>query len=332
MRTHTKRHVPSATVVIVAALLSLGFGPATARRGSRGGDARACGIGPLAPRDRATSVERITFARAGGRPLRLDVVVPSGPGPHPLVILVHGGAWRRGHRSYMTGTMHAFAAQGYAAATVDYRLADAPRNVFPGPVSDVRCAARTLRARAGDLGLDPRRFAAVGFSAGAHLGSMLATAAERDDLDDGTCLTEGGSPAIQAAISFYGPYDLRAPLRVGPGADGAIRNFLGVSRTDDPALATLASPITHVDASDPPMMLVHGLRDRVVEVDQTRRMRRALERAGVPVTAVELPNHRHGFGLFPRHRGDDDALACRSLSFLRESLTRARPRRRIARR
>lgn len=276
--------------------------------------------------------ERITFARIGGRALRMDVVVPAGPGPHPVVVLVHGGAWRRGHRSYMTGTMHAFAAQGFAAATVDYRLAAAPRNVFPGPVSDVRCAVRTLRAQADTLGLDASRFAAVGFSAGAHLASMVATAPDVAELDDGTCLTDGGSPEVQAAISFYGPYDLRAPLRVGPGADGAIRNFLGVSRTDDPARAALASPIAHVDATDPPMLLVHGLRDRIVEVDQTRRMRRALERVGVPVTSLEIPDRSHGFGLFPRRRGEDVSLACSSLAFLRENLARPRLPRRLARR
>lgn len=330
MGVRIQRRLVGNAIVIAAAALSLGFGPRRARPVAPA--APVCAIAPTAARARAATDRRITFARIRGRALRMDVVVPAGPGPHPVVVLVHGGAWRRGHRSYMTGTMHAFAAQGFAAATVDYRLAAAPHNVFPGPVSDVRCAVRTLRARSTELGLDPARFAAVGFSAGAHLASMVATAPDVDGLDDGTCLTADGTPEVQAAISFYGPYDLRAPLRVGPGADGAIRNFLGVSRTVDPARAALASPIAHVDASDPPMLLVHGLRDRIVEVDQTRRMRRALEGVGVPVTSLEIPNLSHGFGIFPRRRGDDASLACSSLSFLRESLARPRASRRLARR
>jgi acetyl esterase/lipase len=333
-------------ILVALALASLGFGggPAPHRTARRAApavtrlavrpDGRTrpprCGLPPPRRPVHGATQTRLTFARPAGRPLRLDLAVPGGTAPRPVVVLIHGGAWRRGHRSALRGTMRAFAARGYAAATVDYRLASAPRNVFPGPVSDVRCAVRTLRARAGRLGLDPSRFVAVGFSAGAHLASLLATAPDVPGLDDGTCPV-ATSPAVQAAVAFYGPHDLRAPLRVGPGADGAIRNFLGVSRHVAPGLATLASPIAHVDPADPPMLLVHGLRDRIVEVDQTRRMRRALERAGVPVTALELPRRRHGFGLFPRRRGDDESLACSTLSFLRASL--ARPaRRRLARR
>ena len=300
--------------IAVLAYASLGFGPVSARPRTD-----QC-MAPL-PR-RAAFVEHVRFGEVRGRALRLDLVRPATPGPHPVVVLVHGGAWRRGHRSYMTGTMHAFAAQGYAAASVDYRLADGGRSVFPGPVSDLRCAVRTLRARAPELGLDPRRFAAVGFSAGGHLASMLATASDVGELDDGSCPVTAGSANVQAAVSFYGPHDLRAPLRVGPGADGAIRNLLGVSRTRDPARAALASPIAHVDRGDPPMLLVHGLRDRVVEVDQTRRMRRALETAGVRVQTLELPNQSHGFGVFPRRPSDDGSIACSTLSFLGDALRR----------
>jgi len=304
--------VGSALGIVLLASCTVAFGSV-----SRRPPAERC-VAPL-PR-RAAVVERVRFGSVRGRALQLDLVRPSTPGPHPTVLLVHGGAWRRGHRQHMTSTMHAFAAQGYAAASVDYRLADGLRSVFPGPVSDLRCAVRTLRERAPELGLDARRFAAVGFSAGGHLASMLATASDVDDLDDGTCPVDHGSVALQAAVSFYGPYDLRAPLRVGPGADGAIRNLLGVSRTRDPARATLASPITHVDRDDPPMLLVHGLRDRIVEVDQTRRMRRALEQAGVRVHTLELPHHSHGFGVFPRRPTDDGAIACSTLSFLSDTL------------
>ena len=70
------------------------------------------------------------------------------------------------------------------------------------------------------------------------------------------------------------------------------------------------------------MLLVHGLRDRVVEVDQTRRMRRALETAGVRVQTLELPNQSHGFGVFPRRPSDDGSIACSTLSFLGDALRR----------
>jgi len=309
-------------VVILAALASLAFGPTDGRRRPRRVHMPYVTGQCLTPLPaHLGQQQRVRFSSVGRRGLSLDLVHPEGPGPHPLVLLVHGGAWRRGHRGYLRGTMHAFAAQGYAAATVDYRLVDGRRSVFPGPVSDLRCAVRTLRARSGELGLDPDRFAAMGFSAGGHLVGMLGTAADRDELDDGTCPVTEGSAAVQSVVGFYGAYDLRAPLRVGPGADGAIRHFLGVSRRRDPGRATLASPIAHVDRSDPPMLLVHGVRDRIVEVDQSRRMYRALRRAGVEGSReLELPDRSHGFGLFPRRATDDPALACSTLDFLNRTL------------
>ncbi len=297
----------ASTRLLIASLavLLFGFGPGPSRHRS--------GARP------AYRTHRIVFARST-RLLRADVVVPNDPGPHPLVVLVHGGAWRRGRRADMNGTMRALAERGYAAATVDYRLAAAPRTTFPGPISDVRCAVRTLRAHASELGIDPRRFAAVGFSAGAHLAALLATASDVAELDDGSCSIRTGSPAVQAVVGFYGPYDLRLPERVGPGADGAITNLLGVSRRAHPELAALASPITHVDPRDPPTMLIHGLEDRIVEVQQTRRMRDALEAAGVPVVSLELPGRSHGFGMFPRTPHEDDTLARATLAFLDQHL------------
>lgn len=308
----------ASSLAFLAALVCLGFGP----MGPPSRHAPNTCLAPL-PR-RGLVMQRMRFGRVDNRPLRLDLVTPMGPGPHPLVVLVHGGAWRRGHRSDLRDTMRRFAAQGFAAATVDYRLADGARRVFPGPVSDVRCAVRTLRARAPELGLDPSRFAAMGFSAGGHLSAMLATASDQSALDEGSCPVLDVSPAVQAGVSFYGPHDLRAPLRVGPGAEGAIRNFLGVSRRRDPRRTELASPIAHVDPRDPPMLLVHGVRDRIVEIDQSRRMARALRDAGVGVDAIELPHHRHGFGVFPRQRHDDPQIACSTLDFLRRQL-RQRP-------
>lgn len=303
-------------LVVAAALSSLAFGPFPSRHRTR--PVHQC-VAPSPRRPLAT--QQIRFGGGTGRhALSLDLMRPAGPGPRPLVVLVHGGAWVRGRRGYMASTMRAFAAQGYAAASVDYRLVDGHRSVFPGPVSDVRCAVRTLRARAPELGLDPARFAAVGFSAGGHLVAMLGTASDRAELDDGTCPLHDGSAAVQSVASFYGPYDLRPPARVGPGADRAIRTLLGVSRTRDPGRAALASPIAHVDPSDPPMLLVHGLRDRIVEVDQSRRMLQALRAAGVRVENLELPRLAHGFGVFPRRPTDDESVACSTLAFLRETL------------
>jgi hypothetical protein len=138
----------------------------------------------------------VPYATAGGDTLRLDLALPAGAGPHPVVVLLHGGGWEGGHRSAMHDEMRLLAARGYAAATVSYRLTQAPRDVFPAAVRDVRCAVRWLRASAPALGLDGERIGALGFSAGAYLASMLGVAADLAALDvpgaAGACLVPRG--------------------------------------------------------------------------------------------------------------------------------------------
>ena len=214
--------------------------------------------------------------------------------------------------------MQILAGQGFAAASVDYRLAAAPRNTFPSAVADARCAVRWLRANAAELDLDPVRIAAIGFSAGGHLSAMLATASDVRGLD-GQCPLEETSPAVQAAVSFFAPFDLRPGQEVGPGTERVIANFLGARATVDPARAALASPLVHVDGTDPPMLLVHGARDATVYVEQSRRMHDALETAGVPATLVVIPRGVHGFALFPP-RAHHEPATCTTLAFLRATV------------
>jgi len=102
-------------------------------------------------------------------------------------------------------------------------------------------------------------------------------------------------------------------------ADRVISRFLGTTRRRDPRTATLASPIVHVGGGDAATLLVHGTGDRVIPIDQPRRMRAALARAGIPVTLVELDGVPHGFRVF----GDDERVrpgVCTTLAFLQAAL------------
>lgn len=267
------------------------------------------------PRGSVEKLERIVYTEAGGEPLHLDVTRPRAPGPHPTVVLLHAGGWRRGSRHHMSGVLDRIASLGYAAVAVDYRLAEAPRNVFPAAIADCRCAVRYLRVNGRELGIDSERIAAVGFSAGAHLASMLATASDVPGLD-GDCPYEGVSPKVSAAVAFYGPHDLRAGQRVGTHAEPTIANFLGERRRIAPDRAELASPIVHVDPSDAPMLIIHGRRDATVDIDQARRMHDTLSFAGVPSTLVEVERGAHGFSLLPPRRHFPVAT-CTTFAFLR---------------
>jgi acetyl esterase/lipase len=147
---------------------------------------------------------------------------------------------------------------------------------------------------------------------------MLATASDAPGLEPDCPLTEG-SPAVQAAASFYGPFDLNA--RFGAGGRALIAAFLGPGNS--PELRAMASPITYVDPTDPPLLLVHGGRDAVVPIAQSRMMYARLLEAGVPTQLVEVREGLHGFAIFRESR--HPRASCTTLRFLAEHLRPVTP-------
>ncbi len=273
---------------------------------------RRCRI-PSAPRPRAIVLraEAVEYGRAGGAPMALDVVGPAREDPAPAILLVHGGGWRAGERAHVMRTARIFAGLGYAAVPVDYRLVAGETGQFPAAIADLRCAVRHLRDRAAEYRIDPTRIGVAGFSAGGHLAGLLATAADVEGLD-GAC-PSSASAHVDAAVAYYGAFDLEGPF--GRAARRLIRRFVGQRE----GVLAVASPITHIDADDPPILLAHGRSDRVVPVAQSRLFAAALREAGVRTEYVEVPHGVHGFTIF-HETARDELASCATLRFLDESL------------
>ncbi|MFF3316011.1 alpha/beta hydrolase fold domain-containing protein [Streptomyces sp. NPDC003035] len=227
----------------------------------------------------------------GSRPLELDLWLPPAgrPGPFPLVLFVHGGAWRRGRRDDMgmrtrhwaPGPFARLAAAGTAVACVDYRLSG--EAAFPAPLDDLRAAVRWLTLRSAELAIDTGRTVVWGESAGGHLASLLA-------------LTHG-EPRLIGAVIWYAPSDLTV-ARGGFSPDDATTPealLLGAAPAAAPERARAASPLLRVHPGAPPFLLVHGDADTMVEHSHSASLAAALERAGAPVELWSVPGADHGW-------------------------------------
>lgn len=261
----------------------------------------------------------VIYNRIQGQNMHLDLSYPrASNGPLPAVLFIHGGGWQVGRREHVHEMMRMTSMRGFIGVGLEYRLAVRDENRFPAAVADARCAVRWLRQNAIDQAIDPDRIGVVGFSAGGHIAAMLGTADDVGGLDQ-LCGDLEASPRVQAVVAYFAPHDLRTTEGLLPRAQRILKEFLGAEPSARPDLASLASPIAHVTPGDAPMLLVHGDRDWVVPVVQSRQMLYALQRASIPSHLIEVPGAGHGFTMLRTDPAMRSA-ACTSLQFLEDYL------------
>ena len=232
----------------------------------------------------------------GGHPRqRLDLYLPPESGSAPLIVWIHGGAFRMGSKA--DRVPFDMLEQGYAIASLNYRLSQHAR--FPAQIEDCKAAVRWLRAYADTYGLDPLHFASWGESAGGHLAAMLGTAGHERSFEVGEHLEH--SSRVQAVLDFFGPTDF-AQMDAQRLPDGQIHDapdspesqLVGGPIQEHPAEVARANPVTYVTPEAPPFLIVHGDRDPLVPYHQSTLLVDALRAAGVPVTFYTVVGARHG--------------------------------------
>ncbi len=257
----------------------------------------------------------ITYATIGETELELDLHVPDGARSPPLVIWIHGGAWRSGSK---TNPPREFVESGFALASVGFRPATA--EPFPAMVHDIKAAIRFLRANARRYGYDAERIAIAGISSGGHLAALVGVtnghAALEGDVGDHLDV----SSDVHAIVVFSGATNLTTILNQSTPRgllirETAIEQLLGGRPDDLPELARLASPVFHVDPRDPPLRLLHGDQDVQMPINQAHELHGAYVREGLDAELEVVHGAGHGGAAF-----FDEVRWRRTAAFLRRAM------------
>ena len=237
----------------------------------------------------------IAYVTDGHERQKLDLYIPDTGENLPLIIWVHGGAWRGGSKERYAPME--YLKSGYAGASINYRLSQ--HAVFPAQIEDVKAAVRWIRANTETYRLDPNRFAAWGSSAGGHLVAMLGTTGDITEFEVGENLEV--SSQVQAVVNYFGPTDFlqmdthRLPDGlVHDASDSPESKLVGGPIQEHKDRVARANPITYVSKADPPMLIIHGDQDKLVPYHQSLLLKEALEAVGAPVTLYKVEGGGHG--------------------------------------
>jgi len=240
----------------------------------------------------------VVYAAVDGRNLGLDLYIPAGVPRPPLVVWVHGGAWRSGTKAQVPPL---FVENGFATASLDFRQSTDAR--FPANVHDIKAAIRFLRAKAQEYGYRTDRIAIAGSSSGGHLAALVGVSNGVNDLEgtEGVYLNERSD--VQAIVVYYGASNLMTILAQSTpfGVNmrrPALELLLGGLPENVPGLAQMASPVVHVGAGDPPLLLLHGDQDPQMPINQSHELQGAYEKAGLDVSLDVVHGAAHGGDLF----------------------------------
>ncbi|MES2659227.1 MAG: alpha/beta hydrolase [Verrucomicrobiota bacterium] len=189
-----------------------------------------------------------------------DLYRPHSTGPSPAVLLIHGGGWTgKDGRWQMEPIAKQLVKRGYVVLNVTYRLA--PKYIYPAPVDDMREAVKWMRTHAAEQGIDPKRIAAFGYSAGGYLAAMAGYTGS-----DIRAVVSGGTPGN---LALY------------PGGD-LVPQFLGGKRQEIPQRFHEASPVNYISPASPPTFVYHASEDKLVPREHAWAMIGQLEKYHVP--------------------------------------------------
>lgn len=219
---------------------------------------------------------------------RMDVYFnPTSTTATPVLINIHGGGWNHGTKESQSGFSTFFKA-GFAVANVEYRMVDKAK--APGAIEDIRSAMEYLILHASQLNIDPRRIVLMGGSAGAHL-ALMGGFLENDRRFDTYCKGKEDM-RVAAIISKYAPSDFIDKTDKFYTYK-SLQNWMG-DKAEDAAFRASISPVSYINKTNPPVFIVHGNADPIVPYEQSVKLHRKLDKAGVYNEFITVEGGQHG--------------------------------------
>ncbi|GAB3986214.1 hypothetical protein GCM10028807_03150 [Spirosoma daeguense] len=194
------------------------------------------------------------------RKLSLDVYSPATTSGKrsPAILMIHGGGWRSGDRSHNNTLAGQLAAQGFVAVPVEYRLST--EALYPAAVHDLKAAIRWMRANADTYGIDPKRIAVLGFSAGGQLAALIGSTNKNPQFEG-----QGGnakySSEVQAIVDIDGVLAFIHPESAEGNDSKSISAgtyWFGYTKAEKPELWQEASALNHIDKHTPPILFINS--------------------------------------------------------------------------
>ena len=253
----------------------------------------------------------ITYAKVDTIELQLNIAVPAisevnADTKFPLLVFIHGGGWRTGHRNAYNQQIKNAAAKGYVAATISHRLTSIEddngkaRYPWPAAIHDCKAAVRFLKSVAGQYHIDTTRIGATGASSGGHLSLLLGLTQAGHGLEGNVMITNQGrqgksySSRIHAVVNKAGPTEMischKAPV-VSPFSEYLLEG----SPTDNPTGYFESSPINYIMKGGVPILTIHGTMDDVVPFEQAVIFDNRMKAVGAPHKLYPLKGQKHIF-------------------------------------
>jgi acetyl esterase/lipase len=241
----------------------------------------------------------------------LDIYLPKiTKQTYPVVIYIYGSGWfgndLKGKAMNTLGS--ALLDAGYAVVTPNHR--SSLDTVYPAQIHDIKATIRFVRANCGEYQLDTSFVGIMGSSSGGHMASIIGTTNNiwQYTIDSLTMGIEGNlgnydnvSSEVDAVCDWFGGSDFLLNMDSSCGSSfdkSAASSLIGGPVQDNPIKCALANPITYVDPTDPPFLIIHGDADKEVSYCESEALFNALQLAGVKSEFILVPGGSHGEGLY----------------------------------